>query len=67
VEGTAILVDKQHGLKVVQAELDMFMGPVPKLIVRPDGNKVLNSSKVKQHSGGGGGSQQGARQLKIDI
>jgi len=35
--------------------------------VNPLGNSSASSAKVKQHSGGGGGTQHGARQLKLDI
>lgn len=45
----------------------MFIGPDPKLIVNPLGNRVDKSDTVKQHSGGGGGVQHGVRQLKFDI
>jgi hypothetical protein len=48
-------------------ELSMAMDTPVEATVNPLGKSSANSARVKQHSGGGGGTQHGARQLKLDI
>jgi hypothetical protein len=62
-----MLAVTQQPLNDCQAELGILIAPEPKLSVIPEGKSSSISSRVKQHVGGGGGTQHGAKQLNVDI
>jgi hypothetical protein len=57
----------QQALLIFHKELSIKTETPVEAIVIPSGKSSSISARVKQHSGGGGGTQHGARQLKLDI